>query len=159
MAKPINQLRSVNFSLCVEANTWTHETRDDQCSASLTVFVFLFPQDESVSALTPSLLFSCFNLFISLSLSVCLTFWSHSPSSPPPLLFCCLSLFLSRLASSFQSLLLLLSLLRLSPRGLVCLLFVFLPCSPPAEGEDVSRCGGYRGAAVGITAATLLLKN
>lgn len=77
-AEPINQLRSVKISLCVEANIWTQERGDNQCSVSLPV-LFLIPQDKSVSAPTPSLLS---HASICLSLSPGLEFWSHSHSSP-----------------------------------------------------------------------------
>lgn len=68
--EPFNQLRSVKISLCMEANIWTQEKEDDQCSVSLSVFS-LIPQDNSVSAPTPSLLSHAW-ICLSLSLSLCL---------------------------------------------------------------------------------------
>lgn len=117
-AEPINQLRSVKTSLCVEANIWTHERGDNQRSVSFPVF-FLIPQDESVSTATPSLL-SHASMCLLLSVSVCLKFWSHLHSSPsvclsfslPPHTLCntpsffpvCLSLHLPACCSSSTSL-------------------------------------------------------
>lgn len=164
--EPINQLKSVKISLCVEVNIWTQEMRDDQCSVSLPVF-FLIPQDESVSALPPSLLFYAsicsllclcvclslilvtFTLLSSVFLSDFLLTHSRSSSFFPLLSVSPLvshRIFLCFILSSLTS--------SISPSGLLCLLFVSLSRSPPAEDGDVSRHGGYRGAAVGITAAT-----
>lgn len=70
-AEPINQLRSVKITLCVEANICTQEREDNQCSVSLPVF-FLIPQDKSVSAPTLSLL-SHASICLLLSLCVCLS--------------------------------------------------------------------------------------
>lgn len=85
-AKPINQLRSVEISLCVEANIWTQERWGDQCSMSLPVF-FLIPQDESVWASTPSLLFhASIWLLLSLSVSVFVSDSGHV-YTPPSLPF------------------------------------------------------------------------
>lgn len=163
--EPISQLKSVKISLCVEVNIWTQEKRGDQCGVSLPVF-FLIPQDESVSTLTPSLLFyasicSLCSPRVCLS-QILLTFTLFS------------SIFLFTLSRSASSFLLSVSLLfshliflsvfsssltfSISPSGLLCLLFVSLSRSPPAEDGDVSRHGGYRGVAVGITAATSLFR-
>lgn len=103
-AEPINQLNCVKISLCVEANIWTQERGDNQCSVSLPVF-FLIPQDISLclhrSSLMPQLVYRF------LPVSVCLRFWSHSYSSSSLCLsfllthflalhlFSCLSLFVS----------------------------------------------------------------
>lgn len=152
----------------MEANIWTQERGDNQCSVSLPVF-FLIPQDKSVSAPAPSLL-SHASICLSLSLCVCssrilvtftllplcLPFFPSSSlctlHSVALHLFPCLSL-------SAPSFLLFLLHSPVSPSGLPCLLFVSLSRSPPAEDGDVSRRCGYRGVAVGITAATLSFRN
>lgn len=112
----INRLRSVKISLRTEANIWTQEKGEDQCSVSLPVF-FLIPQDNSVSAeSTPPPSHS--HLFISPSVSN--SAHIHSPhllSSPQTPLVPCLSLSLS------PSLSLLLH-SSASPWGLSCLLFI-----------------------------------
>lgn len=119
-AEPFNQLRSVKISLCVEANIWTQEKGDDQCSVSLSVFS-LIPQDNSVSAPTPSLLshaWICLSLSLCLlsqilltltPLTLCLPFFLSSSSQTP--LFSCLFFFFFLQSS-------------ISPSGLLCLLFV-----------------------------------
>lgn len=122
--EPFNQLRSVKISLCVEANSWTQEKEDDQCSVSLSVFS-LIPQDNSVSAPTPSLLSHAWICLSLLSLSMPsvsnsahththtphLSFYLSSSSQTP--LFSCLFFFLFFLLQS-----------SISPSGLLCLLFV-----------------------------------
>ena len=136
------------MSLRAEANIRTQERGGDQCSVSLPVS-FLIPQDKSVSAPTPLLLSHA---------SICLLLPLCVRSSPIPLTFTrfspnCLSLSVSFLSPS-SPLVVSPPLLHLSPSGLLCLLFVSPSRSPPAEDGDVSRCRGYRGDALGITAAT-----
>lgn len=141
-AEPINQLRSVKISLCVEVNICAQERWGDRCSMSLPVY-FLIPQDESVWASTPSLLsHASICLLLSLCAWLCLArFWWHLHSSLSAFLsvsfhahfvalrcFTCLSLFVS----SFLFLFLLLH-SPVSPSGLLCLLLV-----------SFSSSGGWR---------------
>lgn len=163
-AAPINQLRTVKISLCVEANIWTQERWGDQCSMSLPVF-FLVPQDESVWASAPSLI-SHASICLLLSLSVCLSVSVSGHIYTPPSPFFYQPSSQSSLCSSpsiYLSVSFCFSLL-VPPPPLPASLpqdccVYSLSRSPPVEDGDVSRHCGYCGVAVGITAATSLFRN
>lgn len=115
-AEPINQLRSVKISSCVEASVWAQEEGDNQSSMSLPVF-FLIPQDLPVSAPAPSLHPLSFSLFI--ALSVCLLSKIPLTINPPHLLS-----FPSWLPLSTSPSLLFLLQSSILPPGLSCLRLV-----------------------------------
>lgn len=137
----------------------------DRCSMSLPVFL-LIPQDNSVSAPTPSLLSHAsicplvstlaqilvtFTLLLLLPAFLFVLLLSHFvalflPPLSQSLFFICLDLPLSCSSSPPVSL----------PQD--CCVYS-LSRSPPVEDGDMPHRCGYRQLAVGITAATPLLRN